>query len=58
MKISNKRVLIDPILCPTLPEQRKIVAFLDAVDDKITAVDQQIEQMEAFKKGLLQQMFV
>lgn len=39
-------------------EQEKIANFLTAIDDKITVVDQQIEQIEFFKKGLLQQMFV
>lgn len=43
---------------PSRKEQEKIADFLTAIDAKITAVDQQIEQIEAFKKGLLQQMFV
>ncbi|MCP4428972.1 MAG: restriction endonuclease subunit S, partial [Chloroflexi bacterium] len=43
---------------PTIQEQKKIADFLTAIDNKITAVDQQIAQIETFKKGLLQQMFV
>lgn len=39
-------------------EQHKIADFLTEVDDKINKVDQQIEKMTQFKKGLLQQMFV
>jgi type I restriction enzyme, S subunit len=43
---------------PTLNEQNKIADFLTAIDEKIAAVDGQLQQAEDFKKGLLQQMFV
>ena len=43
---------------PSLEEQKKIVEFLTVIDDKISLVEQQIEKTEAYKKGLLQQMFV
>lgn len=43
---------------PHIHEQQKIADFLTAIDDKIKAIDQQVEKMETFKKGLLQQMFV
>ncbi len=43
---------------PTPKEQTKIANFLSAIDDKITHVDIQIEKTMAFKKGLLQQLFV
>lgn len=43
---------------PSLPEQQKIADFLTALDERIQAVETQIEQTEAFKRGLLQQMFV
>jgi type I restriction enzyme S subunit len=46
------------ILVPTLPEQTKIASFLSAIDDKISHCGVQIEKMEGWKKGLLQQMFV
>lgn len=47
-----------PIEVPHPDEQRKIAAALSAMDAKIAAVADQINHMETFKKGLLQQMFV
>jgi len=46
------------IYLPSLPEQTKIANFLSAIDDKISHCALQIEKMEGWKKGLLQQMFV
>lgn len=42
---------------PSLPEQQKIANFLSSIDEKISHCSAQIEKMEAWKKGLLQQMF-
>jgi type I restriction enzyme, S subunit len=42
---------------PSQPEQIKIANFLSALDDKINQCGMQIEKMELWKKGLLQQMF-
>jgi type I restriction enzyme S subunit len=43
---------------PSIGEQKKIASFLTVIYDKIDQVDQELEKTKAFKKGLLQQMFV
>jgi len=39
-------------------EQTKIANFLSAIDNKINHIQKQIEKVEVWKKGLMQQMFV
>jgi type I restriction enzyme, S subunit len=46
------------LLLPSPPEQQKIAAFLSTIDRQIKLVSQQLNRMQAFKKGLLQQLFV
>jgi len=43
---------------PHPDEQRKIAAALSALDAKIDALSRKISEMDAFKKGLLQRLFV
>jgi type I restriction enzyme S subunit len=42
---------------PSKDEQTKIANFLSAIDDKITHCQSELNGMERWKKGLLQQMF-
>ena len=56
---TNKRFLEGKLKLPrSHTEQRKIAGLLAAIQKKIAVTSSQIEQMETFKKGLLQQMFV
>jgi len=43
---------------PDLSEQQKIAQFLTELDEKINAVDAQIQSAQQWKQGLLQQMFI
>ncbi|WP_319482894.1 restriction endonuclease subunit S [uncultured Draconibacterium sp.] len=41
---------------PPLPEQQKIAKILSTVDDKIDVIDQQINETQELKKGLMQRL--
>jgi len=56
--IYNKDVAKLIINLPSLPEQTKIANFLSSLDKQIAQVSEQLAEKKAFKKGLLQKMFV
>lgn len=56
--IQKKDLINFKIYYPLIEEQNKIANFLFKVDKKIDLIQDQIDKMEEFKKGLLQQMFV
>lgn len=58
MNISITDFMSMPIPYPSAAEQDKIVCFLSAIDKKIDSTDQQINSLDAFKKGLLQKIFL
>ncbi len=58
LEISKTEVSKIVAATPHIDEQGKIAGFLGALDDKIIAVEAEIDAMESFNKGLLQQMFV
>ena len=46
------------LFLPSLPEQQKIAEFLTAIDDSIQQQTAKLEQIESYKKALLQQMLI
>jgi type I restriction enzyme S subunit len=56
--LSRKEFEKFKIELPSLHEQQKIADFLSAIDQKIYFTKDQLDQTKAFKRGLLQQLFV
>lgn len=57
--IQKKDLLIFKFSFPSsIKEQTKIANFLSSIDQKISLTQVEIKKMEAWKKGLLQKMFV
>ncbi|USL58862.1 restriction endonuclease subunit S [Pantoea ananatis] len=58
MNISGADFFGLPVPQPSEDEQTKIARFLSAIDDKITTKKAELDKLKAWKKGLLQQMFI
>ena len=46
------------LIIPTIQEQEKIAAFFSLIDKKLELEMEKLEQLQEYKKGLLQQMFI
>jgi type I restriction enzyme S subunit len=57
-KLTKGEMLKIPISIPCLEEQTKISSFLSAIDEKINRTENQIQQAQQYKKGILQNMFI
>ncbi|MBX2899702.1 MAG: restriction endonuclease subunit S [Cyclobacteriaceae bacterium] len=56
--LSSKKLSEIVFYLPSKKEQEKIVSFLIAIDEKINRTENQIQQTQEWKKGLLQNMLV
>ena len=59
MPRGDKNMMMDYLVCiPSLVEQQCIAACLSAIDEMIASTDGKLEQLKAYKKGLMQNLFV
>ena len=58
MAVSPADFLKVKIKLPSVLEQKKISAYLQAIDNEIKLKEEQIEQAEEWKKGLMQELFI
>ena len=56
--VADKDVLMEKILLPPLPEQKRIAEILRTVDEGVEKVEQEIEHTERLKKGLTQRLLI
>ncbi len=55
-KLNRGELIKIPLTVPPLEEQKKIAEILSSVDQKIAFVDNQIEETELLRKGLMQKL--
>ena len=56
-QITSKDLNGYKVIVPPLAEQRRIAACLSALDEMLAATNEKLEQMKAYKKGLMQKLF-
>jgi len=56
--MSKVQLMKIEIFIPCLEEQNRIAKFLSIIDEKINAVDMQLEQTEGYRKVLVQKLFI
>jgi type I restriction enzyme, S subunit len=57
MNIIQSDFMKMPIKMPILPEQQKIAGFLGEADEWLTNLEKQKEELEKYKKGIMQKIF-
>ena len=57
MKISNEYVLNDRVFAPQLAEQQKIANFFSILDKKTNQLQEKLNGLVQYKKGMMQQIF-
>ncbi len=51
-------MMMDYLVCiPSLAEQGLIAACLSALDEMLAATNEKLEQLKAYKKGMMQKLF-
>ncbi len=56
-RLYNSNFLATKIDLPGIEEQQKIAAFLAAVDKRVALLERKVQQLEAYKRGVIQQLF-
>lgn len=56
--LNNETLNVIPVYLPNLDKQKEIVKILLSFNNKIELIETQINEINKFKKGLLQKMFI
>ncbi len=56
-RLYNSNFLATRACLPGVEEQQKIAAFLAAVDKRVALLERKVQQLEAYKRGVMQRLF-